>query len=57
MTLLEKGIVDTFVCYELSQERINKGQELAKKRGLSEKIHFYLGDFFHQVITVRKLLI
>lgn len=46
MNLIEKGIVEKFVCYELSKERIAIGQELAERKGISEKIIFRLGDFF-----------
>lgn len=46
MDLIEKGIVENFICYELSQDRITVGQELAEKKGIGEKIKFQLGDFF-----------
>lgn len=46
MNLIEKGIVETFVCYELSNNEIAIGQKLAEKKGISEKIKFQLGDFF-----------
>lgn len=46
INLIEKGIVETFVCYELSKDSIIIAQKLAEKKGISEKIKFQLGDFF-----------
>lgn len=46
MQLLEQGVVDEFVCFELSEERVRIGKELAKSKGLEERIKFYREDFF-----------
>lgn len=47
MQLLEQGVVDKFICFELSDERIRIGVEQAKKRGLENRITFYRQDFFN----------
>lgn len=47
MQLLEQGVVDKFICFELSGERIRIGVEQAKKRGLENRITFYRQDFFN----------
>lgn len=47
MQLLEQGVVDKFICFELSDERIRIGVEQAKKRGLENRIIFYRQDFFN----------
>lgn len=46
MQLLETGIVEHFDLYELSQERIQAGQKIAKSKGLENQITFHYGDFF-----------
>ncbi len=46
MQLLEQGVVDEFICFELSDERIRLGKEQAKSRGLEGRIKFYKQDFF-----------
>ena len=47
MQLLEQGIVERFICFELSDERIRIGVEQAKKRGLEDRITFFRQDFFN----------
>lgn len=46
MALLEKGIVGHFDVYEYSEARIDKGRELATKKSLSDRIHFFEGNAF-----------
>lgn len=46
MQLLEQGIVERFICFELSEERIKIGTRNAKIRGLDDRIQFFYGDFF-----------
>lgn len=46
MQLLEQGIVDKFVCFELSEERIEIGQQQAIRKGIEGRIEFYKEDFF-----------
>lgn len=46
MQLLEQGLVDEFICFELSDERVRIGREQAKIKGLEERIKFFKEDFF-----------
>ncbi|MEQ8925661.1 MAG: methyltransferase domain-containing protein [Fulvivirga sp.] len=46
LRLLRKGIVNHFDLYELSEERIKKGQINAKKNNLHAKVNFNQGDVF-----------
>ena len=49
MLLLDQGVVDRMVIYELSKERIRRGRELAARRGLDSRIEFVYGDAFKEV--------
>lgn len=46
MALLENNLVQKFICFELSKERIKKGKQLAEKKGLMSRILFVNADFF-----------
>lgn len=45
MQLLESGLVEHFVCFELSAERIEAGRKIAKSKMLENRITFIRGDF------------
>lgn len=47
--LITNGLVDSFDFFELSDERISQGLNLAKNYGVSEKIQFFEGDAFLRV--------
>ena len=44
MDMLESGLVQEFDVFELSKVRIREGRELAKRRGLDERIRFTHGE-------------
>lgn len=44
MQLIADGIVERFHLFELSTERVNQGTQLAKKRGLLDRVEFYNSD-------------
>ena len=46
MKLIQWGLVEKFICFELSQERIIQGKKEAKKRALSDAIEFRCEDAF-----------
>jgi len=54
LRLLESGIVQHITLYELSEERIFQGRELAEQKGLSQRIEFVLGDAFEIAIEPEK---
>lgn len=47
MNLLEQNLVKHFTCFELSTIAIEKARQKAQEKGLSERITFVHGDFFH----------
>jgi SAM-dependent methyltransferase len=49
MLLIQCGLVDQFHLYELSDRRIEQGNQLAQKLGLTEKVIFHKGDAFDMV--------
>jgi SAM-dependent methyltransferase len=44
--LIKQGVVESFDLYEISQNRINKGNDLLKKHGLQDKVSFFQEDPF-----------
>lgn len=46
MELIKQGFVNKFICYELSERRIEEGKTHAEKYGIADSIEFHLGDFF-----------
>lgn len=46
MALLDDGLVQKFVCFELAEERIIGGKKIAEERGLQDRITFICDDFF-----------
>ncbi len=46
MSLIQAGLVEEFLFYELSEERIKIGQQFAKENGLEDKVKFIKGDFY-----------
>lgn len=44
MRLLEKGMVESFVLYDLAEERLELGRQAARQRGLADRMDFRLGD-------------
>lgn len=54
MALLERNLVKTFVCYELSSERIARGKQKAVEKGLEDRITFVNEDFFETEYEKRK---
>ncbi len=55
MTLIQAGLVNHFDIYELSKERIEKGQARAQALGLGHRVSFYYGDFFESEHNKPKL--
>jgi SAM-dependent methyltransferase len=49
MKLIEQGLVEKFMLFELSEERIRQGRELAERLGFSERVTFYNDDAFKRV--------
>lgn len=46
MQLLESNLVQKFLCFELAEERIRKGKQIAEAKGLQDRILFFKEDFF-----------
>lgn len=46
MLLLKNNLVQKFICFELAEERIIKGKEIAEREGLQDRIVFLNEDFF-----------
>ncbi|MCM1252426.1 MAG: class I SAM-dependent methyltransferase [Clostridium sp.] len=46
MVLLENNLVQNFMCFEFSKERILEGERIAQKKGLQDRISFFNEDFF-----------
>lgn len=46
MMLLESNLVQKFICFELADERIIRGRQLAEEKGLQDRILFLNEDFF-----------
>ena len=44
MELVNEGIVERFTIYELSSVRIEEGQKLAARLGLTDRVEFVMGD-------------
>jgi SAM-dependent methyltransferase len=44
--LVLSGVVEEFFLYEISTERVKQGQEFARSRGISHKMHFISEDAF-----------
>ncbi len=53
MRLIQHGVVRRFVLYELSAERVRRGQDAAADRGLSEAVTFHNEDPFEIDIKQR----
>ena len=49
--LLSSGVVGHFDCYELSEARIRVAQQLAKDKGVPERISFHQTDAFSQELS------
>lgn len=47
--LLNKGLVQEFHLYELSEERINQGRDIAKQHGVEGRVTYYCEDAFESV--------
>lgn len=46
MTLIDRGLVENFMLYELSEYRVEQGKKLARDKGLEGKVNFIVGDAF-----------
>lgn len=46
ISLVRLGLVQQFHLFEISSERIARGQELAEKCGVQDRVHFHLADAF-----------
>jgi SAM-dependent methyltransferase len=44
--LLQAGIVERFDVYEIAEARVEQGRELAKRRGLADRLIFHNSDAF-----------
>ena len=50
MKLIKKGIAEKFMLFEISKKRIEEGQKLAEKNGISHKVEFINDDAFKNQI-------
>lgn len=55
MMVIEAGLVDKFKLYELSSARIDAGRELARKRGVEDKVEFIEGDAFELLTEIESV--
>lgn len=46
MNLIQWGLVDRMICFDLSEERLNQAATEAKRRSLSDRIEFHRVDAF-----------
>lgn len=53
MELLKAGLVEDFDLFEISQVRVSHGLDRAKSEGLSDRVHFSLGDAFEAAWEAR----
>jgi len=49
--ILQRGLVERYTCYELSESRVAKGKALAEERGVADRIEFVIGDAFETAPT------
>lgn len=54
MSFLEQGIVEKFICFELSEKRIEKAVRAAKEKGLENRIEVIYGNFFESEYAKRR---
>lgn len=51
MSLIKAGLVEEFDLFDLSEERVKQGKDIALKLSLAERVHFYCTDAFQTAIS------
>lgn len=56
MLLLKNNLVQKFICFDLAEERIIKGKEIAEREGLQDRIEFLNEDFLRPSIQSKTMI-